>query len=74
MITDGSRLKPLDDAFLQMDVTYLRYQDDLIILCKTKRQLERCKLVAGLQAQCSLNLKQIKVSPQAHLAEARLDH
>ena len=26
-----------------MDVTYLRYQDDLIILCKTKRQLERCK-------------------------------
>ncbi|MEI6514095.1 MAG: reverse transcriptase domain-containing protein, partial [bacterium] len=22
---------------------YLRYQDDVIILCKTKRQLERCK-------------------------------
>lgn len=36
-------LKPLDDAFDSMDVVYLRYQDDLIILCKTKRQLERCK-------------------------------
>lgn len=36
-------LKPLDDAFNTMDVTYLRYQDDIIILCKTKRQLERCK-------------------------------
>lgn len=36
-------LKPLDDAFDTMDVVYLRYQDDLIILCKTKRQLERCK-------------------------------
>jgi hypothetical protein len=23
--------------------TYLRYQDDIIILCQTKRQLERCK-------------------------------
>ncbi len=36
-------LKPLDDAFDTMDVTYLRYQDDLIILCHSKRQLERCK-------------------------------
>lgn len=36
-------LKPLDDAFDTMDVTYLRYQDDIIILCQTKRQLERCK-------------------------------
>jgi len=36
-------LKPLDDAFDTMDVVYLRYQDDVIILCKTKRQLERCK-------------------------------
>lgn len=36
-------LKPLDDAFDSMDVTYLRYQDDIIILCQTKRQLERCK-------------------------------
>jgi RNA-directed DNA polymerase len=36
-------LKPLDDAFDTMDVTYLRYQDDIIILCQTSRQLERCK-------------------------------
>ena len=36
-------LKPLDDSFDAMDVTYLRYQDDIIILCQTKRQLERCK-------------------------------
>lgn len=36
-------LKPLDDAFDTMDVTYLRYQDDIIILCSTKRQLERSK-------------------------------
>ena len=36
-------LKPLDDAFDTMDVTYLRYQDDILILCQTKRQLERAK-------------------------------
>ncbi len=39
----GIYLKPLDDAFNNMDVTYLRYQDDIIILCKTRRQLNRCK-------------------------------
>ncbi len=26
-----------------MEVTYLRYQDDILILCQTKRQLERSK-------------------------------
>ncbi|HHI9467086.1 TPA: reverse transcriptase domain-containing protein [Legionella anisa] len=36
-------LKPLDDAFDNMDDTYLRYQDDIVILCQTKRQLTRCK-------------------------------
>jgi len=39
----GIYLKPLDDAFNNMDVTYLRYQDDIIIFCKTKRQLNRCR-------------------------------
>ena len=39
----GIYLKPLDDAFNQADVTYLRFQDDVLILCKTKRQLNRCK-------------------------------
>jgi RNA-directed DNA polymerase len=38
----GLYLKFLDDAFDTMDVTYLR-QDDILILCQTKRQLERCK-------------------------------
>ena len=39
----GIYLKPLDDAFDNMDVTYLRYQDDIIIFCKTKRQLNRAR-------------------------------
>jgi RNA-directed DNA polymerase len=39
----GIYLKPLDDAFLMMDVTYLRFQDDVLILCKTKRQMNRCR-------------------------------
>lgn len=38
-------LKPLDDAFLKNNVTYLRYQDDLLILCKSERQLKRCKRI-----------------------------
>ena len=36
-------LKPLDDAFDHSDVMYLRYQDDILILCKTKRQMNRCR-------------------------------
>src|SRR3990167_6868734 len=36
-------LKPLDDAFDHSDVVYLRYQDDILILCKTKRQMNRCR-------------------------------
>ena len=39
----GLYLKPLDDAFDNMDVTYLRYQGDLVILCKTKRQMNRAR-------------------------------
>ncbi|BCA95400.1 hypothetical protein TUM19329_17610 [Legionella antarctica] len=39
----GIYLKPLDDAFNSMDVTYIRYQDDILILCQTSRQLNRCK-------------------------------
>lgn len=39
----GIFLKPLDDAFDNMDVTYLRYQDDILILCKTSRQMNRCR-------------------------------
>lgn len=36
-------LRPLDEAFDAMDVTYIRYMDDIVILCKTKRQLARCR-------------------------------
>ena len=38
----GLYLKPLDDAISKMNVTYIRYQDDILVLCKTKRQLNRC--------------------------------
>lgn len=38
----GLYLKPLDDAISNMDVTYIRYQDDVLVLCKTKRQMNRC--------------------------------
>jgi retron-type reverse transcriptase len=41
----GLYLKALDDAFDKMDVSYFRFQDDLLILCKTKRQLNRCRRV-----------------------------
>ena len=40
----GLFLKPLDDAFNTMQLTYLRYQDDILILCQTKRQLTRAVL------------------------------
>lgn len=36
-------LKPLDDLLSSMDIVYIRYNDDIIALCKTKRQLNRCK-------------------------------
>jgi RNA-directed DNA polymerase len=39
----GIYLKPLDDAFLNADVSYFRFQDDVLILCKTKRQMNRCR-------------------------------
>lgn len=36
-------LKPLDAAFDAMEVVYARYQDDILILCKTKQQYNRCR-------------------------------
>jgi len=39
----GIYLKPLDDAFNLMNVDYIRYQDDILILCQTKRQFNRCR-------------------------------
>ena len=42
-IHEGLYLKPLDDAFNAMEVPYFRYQDDILILCQTKSQFNRCK-------------------------------
>ena len=58
----GIYLKPLDDAFLTMDVAYLRFQDDVLILCKTKRQMNRCRrrMMAILQERhLSISRKKI---------------
>lgn len=38
-------LKPLDDRMMRMDVHYARYQDDIVILCKSQRQMNRCRRV-----------------------------
>lgn len=53
----GLYLKPLDDAFNTLDVTYIRYQDDILILCKSLRQLNRCKrLLFSVLAERRLSL------------------
>ena len=60
----GIYLKPLDDAFLTMDVTYLRYQDDILIMCKTNRQLNRCKqrmMKVLSERQLSLSSKKTRI-------------
>jgi retron-type reverse transcriptase len=39
----GIFLKPLDDALSRMNIFYFRFQDDVLVLCKTKRQFNRCR-------------------------------
>jgi RNA-directed DNA polymerase len=39
----GLFLKKLDDAFDNCHVSYFRFQDDILILCNTQRQLNRCR-------------------------------
>jgi RNA-directed DNA polymerase len=39
----GIYLKPLDDALSKLNITYIRFQDDVLLLCKTKRQMHRAK-------------------------------
>ena len=54
-------LKPMDDALTQTEVFYLRYQDDLIVLCKSKWQLNRCKQkVMGILKERKLSLARKK--------------
>ncbi|MDI1351911.1 MAG: reverse transcriptase/maturase family protein [bacterium] len=60
----GVFLKDLDDTFNNTDVHYYRYQDDILILCPTKRSLERSKqrLMAVLKTkQLSLSRKKTKI-------------
>lgn len=47
-----------------MNVTYVRFQDDLLILCKTKRQLKRCnkRMMEILQeSQLTLSRKKSRI-------------
>lgn len=39
----GLYLKLLDDTLSKLNTTYIRYQDDILILCKTKRQMHRAR-------------------------------
>jgi hypothetical protein len=58
-------LKLLDDAFLSADVSYFRFQDDVLILCKTKRSMNRCRrrMMAILQERhLSLSRKKSRMS------------
>jgi hypothetical protein len=52
-------LKPLDDALSQMQILYVRYNDDVIALCKTKKQLNRC------------NKRMMEVLHERHLSLSR---
>jgi RNA-directed DNA polymerase len=59
-------LKPLDDAFNKNEVFYLRYQDDIIILCQSERQLIRCKQKVShilKERKLSLSRKKSRIGP-----------
>lgn len=54
-------LKPLDDALSKMDIHYIRYQDDILALCKSKRQLNRCRRrMMGVLSERQLQLSRQK--------------
>jgi len=60
----GIFLKKLDDAFDGMQISYIRYQDDILIMCQTKRQLTRCwrKMMEVLQERrLSLSRKKTRM-------------
>ncbi len=57
----GLFLKKLDDAYKNRNVHYLRFQDDILILCYTKRQLNRCKRrMMGVLKERGLSLSRKK--------------
>ena len=51
-------LKPLDDALSRLDILYVRFQDDILAFCKSKRQLNRCRK----RMMEILNERQLKLS------------
>lgn len=59
-------LKPLDDSFSNLNIHYLRFQDDLIAFCKTKKQLNRCRrrmMEVLNERQLTLSLKKSRMGP-----------
>jgi RNA-directed DNA polymerase len=72
-------LKPLDAAFNNMDVCYARYQDDIIILFKSKSQFYRGKrkMIAVLNdLELQLSKKKSYMGPikDFHFLGARIIH
>ncbi len=62
----GIYLKALDDAFDSTDTHYFRFQDDILILCPTKRSLGRAKLrlMNVLKTKrLALSVKKSKIAP-----------
>ncbi len=55
-------LKPLDDAFAnKVGYSYVRFQDDIVLFCQTKRQLKRAKrLVHQVLQERQLTLSRTK--------------
>ena len=71
----GLYLKRLDDVISKMEVTYTRYQDDILVLCKTKRQLNRCwrtMLDVLHERQLTLSRKKTRMGDARTLRKARL--
>lgn len=62
-------LKPLDVAFSKVDVHYARYNDDILCLCKSKRQYIRAKrIVNNILYQRKLTLSK-KKSKLGHISK-----
>tara|TARA_A100001015_G_C14897795_1_gene675105 strand:- start:197 stop:1117 length:921 start_codon:yes stop_codon:yes gene_type:complete len=53
-------LKPLDIAFANMDLCYIRYMDDVLILCKSYSQYKRAKQ----RIDTVLNSLRLELSPK----------
>jgi RNA-directed DNA polymerase len=59
-------LKPLDDSLSSLNIHYLRFQDDVIAFCKTKKQLNRCRrrmMEVLNERQLTLSRKKSRMGP-----------